>query len=129
MIEGIWVFEKSKAKAGAAFMRTDGPDPGPDCRTRGLTTGLMRLTYLHLLLIIMAVPVPFAVSFPPSEIDRMLSKVNDTRLPSDPIVPGAAWDYGIDLDWLKQLKATWEKKWSWDETLESINKYVCLVSI
>ncbi|CED85434.1 alpha beta-hydrolase [Phaffia rhodozyma] len=69
------------------------------------------------------VPVPFTVSFAQYDVDRMMAKVRDTRLPAEPIVPGASWDYGIDLEWLTGLKTNWADQWSWAEAEKRINKY------
>ncbi|KAL7414899.1 Alpha/Beta hydrolase protein [Mrakia frigida] len=69
------------------------------------------------------VPTPFHISFAQSEIDRMMAKVRSHRLPSAPIVPGVKWEYGIDLDWLKALKKTWEEKWSWKKTEKELNRF------
>ena len=68
------------------------------------------------------VPTPFHISFPQSEIDRMMAKVRDHRLPSAPILPGASWEYGLDLDWLKSLKETWETEWNWEETEKELSR-------
>jgi len=53
----------------------------------------------------------------------MMAKVRDHRLPSSPILPSASWDYGLDLDWLKSLKKTWEEEWSWEETEKELNRW------
>lgn len=37
---------------------------------------------------------PFNPSIPRDEVDRLLRKLKDTRLPKDPIVPDAGEDYG-----------------------------------
>ncbi|CED83938.1 alpha beta-hydrolase [Phaffia rhodozyma] len=69
------------------------------------------------------IPTPFQVSFAQQDVDRMMAKIRDTRLPTAPIVPGASWDYGIDLDWLTELHKYWANEWSWEETEKRINKY------
>jgi hypothetical protein len=39
---------------------------------------------------------PFKPSIPKEEVDRLFRKLADTRLPKEPIVPEAGWDYGND---------------------------------
>ena len=51
-----------------------------------------------------AAPVLFTVNMPAEKVERMKRLVADTRLPDRPPVPGASWDYGVDLDWLKLLR-------------------------
>jgi hypothetical protein len=36
----------------------------------------------------------FDPNIPKGEVDRLFRKLKDTRLPEQPIVPGAGWDYG-----------------------------------
>lgn len=37
---------------------------------------------------------PFQINIEPQEVARLKRKLEDTRLPKDPIVPDAAGDYG-----------------------------------
>jgi hypothetical protein len=90
----------------------------------GLPPSLASTTCLR----IMAHPTPFYPSFDRSEVDRMLAKVKDTRLPDGPIIPGTSWDYGIDLAWLKDLKTTWETEWSYDALEKKMTSSVSLSS-
>ena len=39
--------------------------------------------------------IPFKINIPSEEISRLRRKLEDTRLPQKPIVPGAAGDYGM----------------------------------
>lgn len=38
---------------------------------------------------------PFKIDIPKDEIDRLKRKLQDTRIPKQPIVPGAGSDYGM----------------------------------
>lgn len=49
--------------------------------------------------------------------------IADTRLPDGPPVPGASWDYGIDLDWLKGLRDAWLNDFDWKEVEGEINAF------
>ena len=53
----------------------------------------------------------------------MLRRIADTRLPESPPIPGASWDYGIDLDWLKMLKNEWLEGFSWKDVEREMNFY------
>ena len=37
---------------------------------------------------------PFDPKIPKDEVDRLFRKLKDTRLPEEPNVPNAGWDYG-----------------------------------
>ena len=37
---------------------------------------------------------PFNPQIPDEEVQRLFRKLGDTRLPEQPIVPDAGWDYG-----------------------------------
>jgi microsomal epoxide hydrolase len=54
---------------------------------------------------------PFTVSVPDAELDGLRARLTATRWP-DPI-PGAGWDYGIDVDWLRDLCTYWAGGFDW----------------
>lgn len=54
-----------------------------------------------------SLPRPFRVDIPVEEVQRMKRIIADTRLPDQPLVPGASWDYGMDLEWLKEMRDAW----------------------
>ena len=58
-------------------------------------------------------PCPFRVEFPQEEVERMRRLLKDTRLPAAPPIPGAGWDYGVDLDWLKSMRDAWLDEYDW----------------
>ena len=68
-------------------------------------------------------PTPFVVTIPDEEVQRMMRLVADTRLPESPPIPGASWDYGVDLDWLKMLRDTWIKDFNWRDVERDMNYY------
>jgi len=51
-------------------------------------------------------PRPFRVEFA-QEVERMRRLLTETRLPAAPQIPGATWDYGVDLNWLKSMHNAW----------------------
>lgn len=49
--------------------------------------------------------------------------VEDTRLPETPPIPGATWNYGVDLEWLRGLRDEWLNNFSWKEIEEEMNRF------
>lgn len=68
-------------------------------------------------------PRPFTVSIPDEDVQRMARLVADTRLPTTPPIPGASWDYGVDLAWLTQLRQTWIDDFEWKDVEREMNTY------
>jgi len=58
-------------------------------------------------------PRLFRVEFAQEEVERMRRLLVDTRLPTTPQIPGATWDYGVDLDWLKSMRDAWLSEYDW----------------
>ena len=71
-------------------------------------------------------PTPFHVFFPHTEIDRMMTKVRDTRLAPRPILPDPklGWSYGLDHAWFAELKKYWDEEWDWEVVQKDINRCV-----
>ena len=68
-------------------------------------------------------PKPFTVSIPDEDVQRMARLVRDTRLPASPPIPGASWDYGVDLAWLTQLRQAWIDDFDWKDVEREMNTY------
>jgi pimeloyl-ACP methyl ester carboxylesterase len=68
-------------------------------------------------------PRSFKVSIPQSELDRLTRLVEESRLPEKEILPGAGWDYGVELKWLKSMRKSWLEEFSWREVEETMNKW------
>ncbi|KZT55042.1 epoxide hydrolase [Calocera cornea HHB12733] len=60
---------------------------------------------------------------PRAEVERMLDLLRSTRLPEEDIVPGASWEYGVQLARLRELRTYWLEKWSFDELLADISRF------
>ena len=54
---------------------------------------------------------PFTVAVPEAELDDLRARLAATRWP-DP-APGAAWDYGTDVDWMRALCDYWVDGFDW----------------
>jgi pimeloyl-ACP methyl ester carboxylesterase len=67
-------------------------------------------------------PVPFTIQVSDAETARLKSQLSDTYLPASPPVPDASWDYGVDLDWLKEMKSAW-LSFDFQHFKGDINKY------
>ncbi|PVI00073.1 alpha/beta-hydrolase [Periconia macrospinosa] len=58
---------------------------------------------------------PFDPTIPLQEVDRLFRKLRDTRIPTEPIVPDAGWDYGPSLEWVAKLYHHWTYEYDWAE--------------
>lgn len=70
-----------------------------------------------------AAPSPFRVDIPDDEVERMKRLIRDTRLPEPPPLPGASWDYGVDLDWLKNMREAWLNDFDWKTVEAEMNTF------
>ena len=70
-----------------------------------------------------AAPSPFRVDIPDDEVERMKRLIRDTRLPEQPPLPGASWDYGVDLDWLKNMREAWLNDFDWKTVEAEMNTF------
>lgn len=62
----------------------------------------------------MSEPTPFSPTFAKTDVDRMMAKVRDARLPPGPVLPGTSWEYGTDHRWLTDVHAEWKEGWSYE---------------
>ncbi|KAK7689023.1 hypothetical protein QCA50_007714 [Cerrena zonata] len=68
-------------------------------------------------------PTAFKVAIPDDEVARMVRLIGDTRLPDQPFVSEASWDYGVDLKWLKEMKDKWLNEFDWKEVERKMNEW------
>ena len=66
-------------------------------------------------------PRPFQVNIPSEEVERMRRVIAETRLPDSPPLPGASWDYGVDLEWLRNMRDAWLNDFDWKSVERKIN--------
>lgn len=50
----------------------------------------------------------FKIAVPNEDLDKLQARLDDAELPSDDIVPDAKWDYGSNLNKLRQLVQDWK---------------------
>ncbi|KAG9074876.1 hypothetical protein FS749_013506, partial [Ceratobasidium sp. UAMH 11750] len=76
-----------------------------------------------------ATPKPFKVSISDAEIKRTKNLLNSQRLPNQPIVPGADFEYGTELSWMKTAKdALINFDWrAAEKTLNSFKQYTVTI--
>lgn len=66
---------------------------------------------------------PFKVDIPKSEVERLIRKLKDTRIPDQEIVPGAGEDYGVSAQWTRDIYEYWLNKYDWYKQQESMNQW------
>ena len=55
--------------------------------------------------------VPFTVSVPEPVLTDLRDRLARTRWPDE--IPGAGWDYGVSLTYLKELAEYWRTGFDW----------------
>ncbi|MEV4313345.1 epoxide hydrolase family protein [Actinocrispum sp. NPDC049592] len=67
----------------------------------------------------------FRVSVPQADLDDLGERIARTRWPDE--LPGAGWDYGVPLDYLKDLAEYWRTGYDWrvhEAELNALPQYV-----
>ncbi|CAM02715.1 epoxide hydrolase family protein [Saccharopolyspora erythraea] len=54
---------------------------------------------------------PFRIDIPQADLDDLAARLAATRWPDQPA--GAGWDYGIPLDYLRELAEYWRTRYDW----------------
>ncbi|CAL1703443.1 unnamed protein product [Somion occarium] len=68
-------------------------------------------------------PIPFKVSIPDEDVVRMMRLIKETKLPDQPFLSDASWDYGLDLKWLKEMRDVWVNDFDWKEVEKDMNAF------
>lgn len=68
-------------------------------------------------------PRPFRINIPENEVNRMKHLIELSRLPEHDLLPGASWDYGVDLAWLRGMKDEWLAGFDWRSVEEELNQW------
>jgi pimeloyl-ACP methyl ester carboxylesterase len=69
---------------------------------------------------IMAV-TPFKVEVPDATLQDLKERLDRTRWPDE--IPGSNWDYGTNLDYLKELVEYWRTRFDWRSQERLINSF------
>lgn len=66
-------------------------------------------------------PEPFSINVSEPVLEDLFRRVKATRWPQDP--EGAAWDYGFDGRYLRELADTWVNDYDWRAVEREINQF------
>jgi epoxide hydrolase len=64
---------------------------------------------------------PFRIDIPQADLDDLQARLNRTRWPDQ--LPGAGWDYGIPLDYVKELAEYWRAGYDWRAHERRLNEF------
>jgi len=64
---------------------------------------------------------PYKIEIPDSVLDDLKSRLERTRWPDE--LPGTDWDYGSNLDYVKELVEYWRTKFDWHAQEKLINSF------
>jgi epoxide hydrolase len=65
--------------------------------------------------------VPFRVEIPQSQLDDLNRRIAATRWPDE--IPGAGWDRGVPLAYLRELAEYWRTGYDWRSAERELNQY------
>jgi pimeloyl-ACP methyl ester carboxylesterase len=63
----------------------------------------------------------FRVNVEQSVLDDLRERLRRTRWPDQ--IPGSGWEYGANLEYMKELIAYWQKEFDWRKQEREINKF------
>jgi len=66
---------------------------------------------------------PFKIDIAKEEVERLRRKLQDTRIPLDPIVPEARRDYGPSIEWFHRLYNKWLHDFDWSSAQARLNRH------
>ena len=64
---------------------------------------------------------PFKVEVPEKVLQDLNERLARTRWPDE--IPGSGWDYGSNLDYIKELVDYWQTKFDWRAQERLINSF------
>ena len=64
---------------------------------------------------------PFRIEIPQGDLDDWLDRLDRTRWPDE--IPGAGWDRGVPLGYLKELAEHWRTSYDWREHEAELNGF------
>ena len=64
---------------------------------------------------------PFKIEVSDSDLDDLRARLERTRWPDE--LPGTGWDYGSNLDYIKELVDYWCTKFDWRAQEQLINSF------
>jgi pimeloyl-ACP methyl ester carboxylesterase len=64
---------------------------------------------------------PFRIEVPEADLDDLRQRLARTRWPEQP--PGMGWDYGVPLDYLRELAEYWRSGYDWRKHEARLNQF------
>jgi epoxide hydrolase len=64
---------------------------------------------------------PFSIDIGQNELDDLSERLTRTRWPDE--LPNVDWDYGVPLDYLKELAEYWRTEYEWREHEAALNEF------
>jgi epoxide hydrolase len=64
---------------------------------------------------------PFRIEVPQADLDDLRDRLARTRWPDE--LPGVGWDYGVPLDYVKELAERWRTSYDWRFWESRLNQY------
>jgi epoxide hydrolase len=64
---------------------------------------------------------PFRIDIPQADLDDLRARLSRTRWPDQ--LPGVGWDYGIPLDYVKELAEYWRDSYDWRAQERRLNEF------
>ncbi len=63
----------------------------------------------------------FVIDVPQATLDDLAARLADTRWPGE--IPGAGWDYGTNLEYLRELVGYWRTEFDWRAQERALNGF------
>src|SRR5450432_4188828 len=64
---------------------------------------------------------PFKINIPQATLDDLRERLARTRWPDE--VQGAGWDYGTNLEYMRELVAYWKDHYDWSKHEAELNRF------
>ena len=64
---------------------------------------------------------PFSLPYSEAAVEDLRLRLARTRWPDE--IPGSGWEYGVDLNFMRQLCDYWENQFSWKAQLEKLSVF------
>ena len=64
--------------------------------------------------------IPFTINVPDNVLEDLQKRLELTRWPDE--IPGSSWDYGTNLDYLKELVTYWQNGYDWKAQERKLNE-------
>jgi pimeloyl-ACP methyl ester carboxylesterase len=64
---------------------------------------------------------PFRIDIPQADLDDLQARLDRTRWPDQ--LPGVGWDYGIPLDYVRELAGYWRAGYDWRAQERRLNEF------